>query len=81
MLMVIQAQLNYLLPHGLDERDKINADAGSSSARLTYCCTGMMRWTRIMLMMLTTHPYCLLLHGHDEIDKNNTDDGSRSSGN
>ena len=40
MLMVIQAQLNYLLPHGLDERDKIKADAGSSSALLLIFARG-----------------------------------------
>ena len=34
MLMVVAAQLDCLLLHELDERDKKNADGCSSSARL-----------------------------------------------
>ena len=34
LMMVIGALPNYLLSHGLDERDKNNADGGSCSALL-----------------------------------------------
>ena len=81
--MVGAAQPYYLLLHGHDERDKNNADGGSSllphGHDYLLLHGGMMRGTRIMLMvMVAALTNYLLSDVHDGKDKNNADYGSSS---